>query len=129
MRARAALDKGKLACRDNVELLWLESVKLERRVANNQSTAKSVLAKALQACPSSGLLYAEALEMELRPTKKARAADAIKHCGDANGVVLCAVAKWMADERLLDKSRAWFTKATTAAPTNGDIWCERYLFE
>lgn len=36
------------------------------------------MAKALQECPSSGLLWAEAIEMEPHPKQKKKSVDALK---------------------------------------------------
>lgn len=49
----------------------LESVRLERRNGSAE-IANSVMAKALQECPSAGRLWAEAIFMEPRPQRKTK---------------------------------------------------------
>ena len=51
-----------------------------------------LMAKALQECPSAGILWAEAIFMEPRPQRKTKSVDALKKC-EHNANVLLAVAK------------------------------------
>ena len=51
------------------------------------------MAKALQECPSSGLLWAESIFMESRPQRKTKSVDALKKC-EHDPHVLLAVAKY-----------------------------------
>ena len=48
------------------EDLWLAAIRLEQR-AKNGKAADAAMAKALQECPASGRLWAEAVAMAPRP--------------------------------------------------------------
>ena len=50
------------------------------------------MAKALQECPSSGILWAESIFMESRPQRKTKSVDALKKC-EHDAHVLLAVAR------------------------------------
>ena len=54
--------------------------------------AHGLMAKALQECPSSGILWAESVAMESRPQRKTKSVDALKKC-EHNAHVILAVAK------------------------------------
>ena len=51
------------------------------------------MARALQECSSSGLLWAEAIFIEARPQRKTKSVDALKKC-EHDAHVLLAVARW-----------------------------------
>src|SRR5690554_2226267 len=55
----------------------LESVRIELR-GNNANFGKAQMAKALQECPSSGLLWSEAVWLETRAQRKGKVVDALK---------------------------------------------------
>ena len=65
-----------LPCPGN-EQLWLKAVQLEQE-AGMPDIAKTVLARALQECPQSGLLWATAIETEAKPQRKTKSVDALK---------------------------------------------------
>lgn len=69
----------------------LESVRLEYR-AGLKNIANTLMAKALQECPSSGVLWSEAVFLEARPQRKTKSVDALKKC-EHDPHVLLAVAK------------------------------------
>jgi pre-mRNA-processing factor 6 len=48
----------------------------------------------LQECPTSGILWAEAIEMEPAPQQKAKSVDALKRCDNDPNVII-AVAKYV----------------------------------
>ncbi|RLW00856.1 hypothetical protein DV515_00008467 [Chloebia gouldiae] len=89
-RARAILEKSCLKKPKNPNL-WLESVHLQYR-AGLKNFANSLMAKALQECPSSGILWSDAIFLEVRPQRKTRSVDALKKC-EHDPCVLLAVAK------------------------------------
>ena len=99
------------------EMVWAESVCVEERAANVTASAtkaaltplsfalhlasvppltspqaKSMLARALQDCPSSGMLWSLAIFSENRPQRKSKSVDALKKSGD-DAVVVCSVAR------------------------------------
>ena len=69
----------------------MEAVRVEVR-GEKKSIGMGLMAKALQECPSSGILWAEAIFMELRPQRKTKSVDALKKC-EHDAHVLLAVAK------------------------------------
>lgn len=72
-------------------LLRLESVRLEYR-AGLKNIANTLMAKALQECPNSGILWSEAIFLEARPQRRTKSVDALKKC-EHDPHVLLAVAK------------------------------------
>lgn len=71
--------------------LWLEAVRVEVQ-GGRKSIGLGLMAKALQECPSSGTLWAEAIFLEPRPQRKTKSVDALKKC-EHDAHVLLAVAK------------------------------------
>jgi pre-mRNA-processing factor 6 len=125
-KARSLLELARLKNAKNPEL-WLEAVRLERR-AGNDKQAETVMARALQECPSSGLLLAENVSTSPRVEQKSKAADAIKRCPE-NPLVISAVASLFASERKTEKARKWFERAVILDPDIGDSWAKYYAFE
>jgi len=69
----------------------LEAIRVEVR-GGKQNVAMILMAKAIQECPNSGILWAEAIFLAPRPQRKSKSVDALKKCEhDPN--VLLAVAK------------------------------------
>jgi len=69
----------------------LESVRLEWK-AGIKNIASSLMARALQECPNSGKLWAEAIFIEARPQRKTKSVDALKKC-EHDPQVLLAIAR------------------------------------
>jgi pre-mRNA-processing factor 6 len=91
------------------DMLWLEAVRVER-AANQEKIAEALLSKALQECPTSGVLWAAAIQFAARAQRRARSVDALKRCDNDVHVVL-AVGKLFWAERLLEKARTWLNRA------------------
>lgn len=62
--------------------------------ADKKTIAQGLMAKAIQECPSSGILWAESIFMESRPQRKTKSVDALKKC-EHDPYVLLAVAKYV----------------------------------
>jgi pre-mRNA-processing factor 6 len=125
-KARSLLELARLKNPGNPEL-WLETVRLERRAGNNK-LAETLMARALQECPSSGLLLAENITTAPRVEQKSKSADAIKRCPE-NPFVISAVASLFASERKTEKARKWFERAIIMNTDIGDSWVKYYAFE
>ncbi|KAL7435649.1 hypothetical protein ACHAXM_004863 [Skeletonema potamos] len=125
-KARSLLELARLKNQKNPEL-WVEAIRLERR-AGNDKLAISLMARALQEIPSSGLLLAENITTSPRVEQKSKSADAIKRCPD-DPRVITAVASLFAAERKNDKARKWFERAVVLDPDMGDSWAKLYAFE
>lgn len=125
-KARSLLELARLKNPKN-EHLWLEAVRLESR-SNNPKLAETLMARALQECPKSGLLLAETILTASRVDKKSKAATAIKRCPESP-LVICAVASLFSSERKTDKARKWLERAVILDPDQGDSWARYYLFE
>jgi pre-mRNA-processing factor 6 len=125
-KARSVLELCRLKMPKN-EKLWLESIRLERG-SGNPKNADNLMARALQECPSSGLLWAEEVLTCSKPQQKSKSVDALKHC-DNDAVVITAVARLFEKDRKLPKARKWFDRAITLEPDYGDAWCHYYAFE
>jgi pre-mRNA-processing factor 6 len=126
VKARSILDIFRLKIPRN-PTLWVHAIRLERR-SGNEKMAATLMAKALQECPNSGLLRAEAIRNASRTEQKSRCADAIKRCPD-DPLVISAVASLFASERKYDKARKWFERAVALNPDIGDSWAQFYSFE
>ncbi|CAN0135900.1 unnamed protein product, partial [Hapterophycus canaliculatus] len=109
------------------EGLWLEAVRLERRAGNNKG-GESLMAKALQECPGSGVLWAEEILVAQRAEQKSKSLEALKRC-DNDPHVITAVARRFWADRKYAKARKWFNRAITLDPNMGDAWAAYYAFE
>jgi len=125
-KARSLLELARLKNAKNSEL-WLGAIRLERR-AGNEKLAVSLMARALQECPSSGLLLAENISTSPRVEQKSKSADAIKRRPD-DPRVITAVAALFAGERKHEKARKWFERAVKLDSDLGDSWVKWYAFE
>ncbi|TFY64399.1 hypothetical protein EVG20_g5958 [Dentipellis fragilis] len=110
-----------------VDVLWAEAVAVEER-AGGAAQAKAMLARGLQECPSSGLLWSQAIWAEARPQRKARSVDALKKAQD-DPLVICTVARLFWAERKIEKARQWFGRSIAANPDVGDTWAWWLKFE
>lgn len=125
-KARSLLELARLKNAKSPEL-WVEAIRLERR-AGNEKLAITLMARALQECPKSGLLLAENITTSPRPEQKSKSADAIKKNPD-DPLVITAVASLFASERKQEKARKWFERAVVLNPDLGDSWAKYYAFE
>ena len=125
-KARSLLELARLKNRKSPEL-WVEAIRLERR-AGNGKLAVTLMARALQECPRSGILLAENITTSPRPEQKSKSADAIKKNPD-DPLVITAVASLFASERKLEKARKWFERAIILNPDIGDSWAKYHAFE
>ena len=125
-KARSLLELARLQNPKNPELL-LEAIRLERR-SGNTKLAESMMAKALQECPNSGLLLSENIMTAPRVEQKSKSADAIQRCPDDPRVIY-AVASLFANDRKFDKARKWFDRAVILDRDLGDAWIQFYAFE
>jgi len=125
-KARSLLELARLKNPKNPEL-WIEAIKLERK-ASNEKLAVTLMARALQECPLSGLLLAENISTAPRVEQKSKSADAIKKCPD-DPHVIAAVASLFASERKQQKARKWFERTLVLNPDLGDSWAKYFAFE
>lgn len=82
----------------------------------------------VQECPTSGVLWAEAISLAPRPARKGKSADALRAC-DNDPFVIAAVAQLFWNDRKNDKARTWFNRAVMLNPDIGDHWALWYKFE
>ncbi|KAM0790103.1 hypothetical protein ACM66B_005430 [Microbotryomycetes sp. NB124-2] len=125
IKARALLEKAR-NLNPKSEEIWLESVKVEER--DESGAAKGMLARALQALPTSGLLHSCSVWSEPRPTRKSRSVDALKKTNNAPAVIV-TVARLFWAERKVEKARDWFGRAVQADGDYGDAWAWWWKFE
>jgi pre-mRNA-processing factor 6 len=126
IKARSLLEVARMQKRKSPEL-WLEAIRLERRTGNAK-LADSLMAKALQECPASGILLAEHIRTAPRVEQKARSSNAIKRSPD-DAHIITAVAGLFASEKKVSKARKWFDRAVVLDPDLGDSWVYYYAFE
>lgn len=96
--------------------------------AGLKNIANTLMAKALQECPNSGILWSEAIFLEARPQRKTKSVDALKKC-EHDPHVLLAVAKLFWSERKITKAREWFHRTVKIDSDLGDAWAFFYKFE
>lgn len=85
-------------------------------LASGDTKAADVqLAKALQECPTSGQLWAQAVALASRPQRKSKSAEGLKRCNN-DPHMLCAVAQLFVQERKLERARDWFNKSVVGNP-------------
>ncbi|GAA6064103.1 hypothetical protein JCM10212_003666 [Sporobolomyces blumeae] len=125
IKARALLEKAR-SLNPKSDEVWLESVKVEER--DQSGAAKGMLARALQALPTSGLLHSYSVWTEPRPTRKTRSVDALKKTNNAPPVIV-TVSRLFWAERKIDKARDWFGRAVAADSDYGDAWAWWWKFE
>lgn len=125
-KSRAILEKARLSNPKHEEL-WLHAYRTEIRNGNAQA-ADTLMARALQECPQSGILWAEYLLCAPRTSRKSRSIDALKRCHD-DPHVIAAVAKFFWHDRKIDKARTWLNRAIALNSDIGDFWAALYKFE
>lgn len=148
-KARAILEQARLRNPGNEEL-WLAAVRQERAGAGggvgvrvgaragggdgasadpeSVKAAEALMAKALQECPGSGMLWAEAVRMAPRPQRKSKSVDALKRC-DNDPRIIASIANLFWLDRKVEKARSWFNRSVTLNPDIGDHWAMFYKFE
>lgn len=128
-KARSTIEKARLRNPREPEL-WLKAVRTELSGAEgtNKDQAKALMARAVQECPSSGRLWAEAIFMENKPQRKTKSVDALKKC-EHDPHVLLAVANLFWAERKAQKCREWLTRTVKLEPDLGDAWVHFFKFE
>uniref|UniRef100_A0A915HP56 Pre-mRNA splicing factor n=1 Tax=Romanomermis culicivorax TaxID=13658 RepID=A0A915HP56_ROMCU len=126
IKARALCEKARLKNPKTPELC-LQAIRIEC-TAGQKEIANSMLARALQECDTSGLLWAEAIFMEPRPARKSKSVQALTKCEHDHHVLL-AVSKLFWTERKLNKAREWFNRTVKIGSDIGDAWAFFYKFE
>jgi len=127
VRARSVLELARLKIPLD-DLIWLESIRLERNHAKLPDMANSLSAKALKTCPHSGRLWAEEILSAPKPKQRAVSLDALQNC-DENPHVFLALGVLFAKEQKVKVARKWFEKAVTADKDLGDAWARYFIFE
>ncbi|CAA0828704.1 Protein STABILIZED1 [Striga hermonthica] len=124
-KARAVLTIARKKNPQNPQLC-LAAVRAENRHGNKKES-EILMAKALQECPSSGILWAESIDMA--PRKKTYCRDAYTRCGPHDPHVLAAVGKTFWRDGKVEKARSWFNRAVELGPDIGDFWALYYKLE
>jgi len=107
--------------------IWLESIRFELK-CDNEKIAHHLLARALQECPSSGRLWAQAVAMEPAASRMPKATDAVKHVKDDSSIFI-AIGKIFWVEKKPTKARKFLSEAVRLDKDNGDAWLHLYHFE
>lgn len=125
-KARSVIEIARMKIPRN-EMLWLESIRLERR-HDNPKLADNLMAKALQECPMNGHLWAENLLTCPKNQTKSKSMDALKKC-DNNPQVILAIARIFEREHKYAKAVKWYIRCVTLDPDFGDAWIYYYVLE
>jgi pre-mRNA-processing factor 6 len=107
--------------------IWLESIRFELK-CDNEKIAHHLLARALQECPNSGRLWAQAVAMEPAASRMPKATDAVKHVKDDSNIFI-AIGKIFWVEKKPVKARKFLNEAIRLDKDNGDAWLHLYHFE
>lgn len=139
--ARAVLERARQANkgREDVDLLWRESVYLEVRQNKTAvldarvsvpggDAAQTLLARALQECDKSAKLWA--LWMALAPVaeRKARTGDGLRECG-RDAVVVLEAGRLLLRDGKISKARKWLALSVELDGDSGDAWGALLAFE
>mmetsp|Transcript_13056 Transcript_13056/g.22359 ORF Transcript_13056/g.22359 Transcript_13056/m.22359 type:complete len:902 (-) Transcript_13056:18-2723(-) len=125
-RARSILERAR-SKNPNSPKLWIEAIEVEQRV-DNLVMAEKLMAKALQDCPHSGLVWAKSISMEPRKKRVGKLLQALNEC-DSDPHVMMAAANIFWEDRKVDKARNWFDRAVKLDNDLGDAWAAFYKFE
>jgi pre-mRNA-processing factor 6 len=104
--------------------LWLVCIRLERR-SGNEKLAENLMAKALQACPKAGVLWAEELLTCDKYKQKSRAKMALDACPD-DPLVLVSVARLFDRLGRTRSAQKRLERALALNPKLGDAWAYLY---
>eukprot|EP01069_Polyplicarium_translucidae_P009217 Polyplicarium_translucidae@DN3299_c0_g1_i1.p1 len=130
-KARVILDMAKQQNPCD-ELLRLAAIEIEEEAEpgepHEKQTARYLISRALQECPTSGILWAKAISLEPKEKQTARSVDALKQCENDVHVTL-AVAEIFWKNHKIEKARKWFVRALTLDPSVGDAWGAWFAFE
>ena len=130
-RARAILEAARLKLPKS-PVLWLATTRVESAGQSTAAAATSAfthaLARALQECPTSGVIHAAAILSSARPQRRSVSHEALKRCTD-DAVVFEAVARLLWSESKTAKSREWFERAVRVSGSYGDVWVWWYRME
>lgn len=124
IRCRNVLERARIA-NPKQPLLWHTAIEIEETISKSQ--ARALVAKAVQECPTSGILWSDLISMESRTQQRPRAIDALRKT-DSDPYLLTTIARIFWTERKLPKTRDWFLKAIAANRDIGDTWAWFYLF-
>eukprot|EP00013_Stygamoeba_regulata_P016405 CAMPEP_0177675638 /NCGR_PEP_ID=MMETSP0447-20121125/27316_1 /TAXON_ID=0 /ORGANISM="Stygamoeba regulata, Strain BSH-02190019" /LENGTH=943 /DNA_ID=CAMNT_0019184055 /DNA_START=176 /DNA_END=3007 /DNA_ORIENTATION=- len=123
-KARAVLERAVLQVPRSPEI-WLERVRVEMRAGSHAAAVKH-MANGLRECPTSGVLWAEAIRMEPREKQKSKCVDALKKTEDAVLVAAVAVVLWR--DSKIAKAKSFFQRCVSLAPLYGDGWAFYHRF-
>ena len=128
-RARSILERARIRIPNDENLWWKGFCVEELSHGSTSAAVKVFLSRALQACPTSGLLWTCAISAEPPITRHPKCLDALKKCPN-DGLVVAAVAKffWL-EKKQIDKARKWFLNASTMGPRLGQVWVDFLSFE
>jgi pre-mRNA-processing factor 6 len=128
-KARSVLERARIRLPTDENLWWKGFFVEERSYGLSSPAVKAFLSRALQACPSSGLLWTCAIESEPAVTRHPKCLDALKKCPN-DGLVVSAVAKlfWL-EKRQIDKARKWYQNAVSLGARLGQVWSDFLAFE
>ena len=127
IKARSTMETARLKFPKNPDL-WLQSIRFEHSIPGNEKLAEALMARALQECPDSGVLWSEQLMLCTKQQQKSKSMDALKRC-DNDPLVVLAIARLFEKDRKYAKAQQWFERAVTLAPKLGDAWVYLYAFE
>ncbi|KYN98740.1 putative pre-mRNA-processing factor 6 [Plasmodium gaboni] len=111
---------------ENYDLLWLKLIEIE--LCCNNKNLNPIISEALKECPSSGILWSKAIELENKNLQNSKSVSAFNHCGN-NAYVILAVAKLFWVNFKIQKARKWFYRVINLSPHFGDGWATFLAFE
>ncbi|CZT98762.1 pre-mRNA-processing factor 6 [Plasmodium falciparum NF54] len=111
---------------ENYDLLWLKLIEIE--LCCNNKNLNPIISEALKECPSSGILWSKAIELENKNLQNSKSVSAFNHCGN-NAYVILTVAKLFWVNFKIQKARKWFYRVINLNPHFGDGWATFLAFE
>ncbi|CAD2103679.1 hypothetical protein YYG_01720 [Plasmodium vinckei petteri] len=111
---------------ENYDLLWLKLIEIEL-LCNNQNI-NPIISEALKECPTSGILWSKAIELENKNLQNSKSVTAFNNCGNNSYVILIVAIIFWNNYKIV-KARKWFYRAITLNPSFGDGWATFLAFE
>lgn len=124
MMARSTLDYALTKWRHHSDA-WYDAITLQLR-QNNKVEARQLVARALQACPSSALIWALQFGLLDKNKRKPALVEALKACDNSSDIlVVVGLDFWRQSKQ--QKALEWWKRAIDADATNGDAWIAVYM--
>ncbi len=129
LKARSIGETARLKLPKN-DLIWLECIRLEKRSKDvkDHKLAENHLAKALQECPNSSVLWSEVLITCPKVQRRSKVMEALKRC-DQDALVIMTTARLFEQSGRIRKAKKWYERSLSINPKLGDTYIYYFAME